>query len=362
MIALLAVLQAPIPSTPMVSRLYIEAHLNRYGETGAGGLADREGRVALIRRLGFEGVRLGFEWEQIEPSRGTLRWARVDSMLAALDSAGLRAYGLLLFTPKWAHPDGAPMSHRPVVGGSSAAGDTAFAAFAAAAARRYRGSIDRWEVWNEPNVPGFWVHIVDGHNAGPDARDYLTLYRLARDSIRAANPDAQVAVAGLASGEGSYRQLPDPTAPQRKLTLIPAYAYLAELMTLGLRTDFVGLHPYSDIAPEERRPGSRTTEFPGMVLDSVEAVLDAAGLTKTRLWVTEWGVNQTPGRTDDVVRPWFRKGIAKLMCDPRVAFVTIYTLGDADHHDPFALVTTENRLTAAGIALANYGQAPTPCP
>ena len=47
-----------------------------------------------------------------------------------------------------------------------------------------------WQIWNEPNLPGFW-------SAQPFAPSYLRLLRAARAAIRAADPGARVILAGL---------------------------------------------------------------------------------------------------------------------------------------------------------------------
>src|SRR5438034_125240 len=117
-------------------RLYVQALLQRYGLTGDSTLADRHHREDVIRRLGFAGVGLPFEWFRIEPGQGTWIWGRTDSIVDELAERRLAVYGLLTYSPRWAVPAqiaAKPRSeaHRPVVHGSSAAGDTAFAHFAA---------------------------------------------------------------------------------------------------------------------------------------------------------------------------------------------------------------------------------------
>src|SRR5258707_9593204 len=56
---------------------------------------------------------------------------------------------------------------------------------------RYKGmGVHVYEVWNEPNNAAFWP-------SGPDAREYTALLKAARPAIRAADPTAWVAMAGL---------------------------------------------------------------------------------------------------------------------------------------------------------------------
>ena len=58
----------------------------------------------------------------------------------------------------------------------------AYAAFAGAAARRYAGYVDHWQIWNEPNL---------GLQKG-DPEIYARLLTLAGKAIHEANPKAKV--------------------------------------------------------------------------------------------------------------------------------------------------------------------------
>jgi hypothetical protein len=55
-----------------------------------------------------------------------------------------------------------------------------------------RMPIRRWQVWNEPNLAYFW-------SSEPFADTYVVLLRAAHDAIKAADPGAQVVLAGLAN-------------------------------------------------------------------------------------------------------------------------------------------------------------------
>ena len=58
------------------------------------------------------------------------------------------------------------------------------------AASRYRDQIHHWEVWNEPNLPGFW--------SGSRAEYLRTILVPAAAAIHAANPEAKVGGPALA--------------------------------------------------------------------------------------------------------------------------------------------------------------------
>jgi len=246
-----------------------------------------------------------------------------------------------------------PERHRPVVDGSSARGDTEFAHFAAMAARRYRGMVRRWEVWNEENNPQFWINGTSGRNAGPDAADYLRLFVLARDSIIAADSNAEVSIGGLAALSGRYQDVADPAHGGTSLKAAPGHLFLRQLLAVGWRPGVVALHPYSGLPPGRHRPGESSAVFPDQVFDSIKAVLASAGFVRTPIWVTEWGVSVHPGMTQGDEDAWFRDALHDLLCDPQVPFVTLYALTDSGPSTSYGLLHSDGSRAPAGQALAD---------
>lgn len=343
-------------SDSIMTRVYVQAHLAWYSASGASDLSNRLVRMEAIQRLGLAGERLGFEWFRIEAVRGERNWGRHDSILTELQHRGLKAYGVIAYSPSWAVPSSLTSTrrmeaHRPFVDGSSARGDTAFAAFAAASARRYKRRINRWEIWNEENHPDFWFHVQNGTNLGPDPADYARLFLLARDSILVANPVAEVAVGGLAAFDGLRRVLADPLDRERHLTALPGHAFLRATVAAGLRPSAVAIHPYSTVPPGVTAPGLAAAIFPTLVVDSVFAVLDEARLPTASVWVTEWGVNVQAGLPQAEVDAWFHDALANLLCRPRVPFVTIHTLTDVDGKTHFGLLNPDGTETRAAGGL-----------
>lgn len=335
--------------------LHVVGHLHRY-PAGGEGLDGLEGRVRRIAEEGFAGVRLGFEWSRVERSPGRQTWEDIDATVDLLRAYGLRAYGLLTYSPSWARPPGARPSHRPMVGASTSAGDSAFAAFAAEAAARYSGTIDSWEIWNEPNILQFWSHLEDGVEAGPDPADYLSLFVSARDAILDANPEALVITGGLAAGpsEATFRA----RMLAGRSTGYPAARFLEGLLELDLRPSAVGLHPY--LPPGEVR-GEASGHSVNPRLAEVEDVLDRYGLHDTGIYVTEWGIDAThvePGAAG----AWFRSGLGVLCRSPRVRLLTIYALTDWGEQGRYALLDSGGEATEAGSALRGLLSAGGTCP
>ena len=140
--------------------------------------------VARTRELGGTRYRFDVDWSVVEPTKGTYNWGPVDRVLDAVLSAGLTPLGVLAYAPPWAEVAGADSMHGAPI-------DTpAFAAFAGAAAARYAGRINDWEIWNEPNNNLFWSPV-------PDPAVYTALLKQSYPAIKAARPGATVLSAGL---------------------------------------------------------------------------------------------------------------------------------------------------------------------
>ncbi|MCK6488094.1 MAG: hypothetical protein L6R48_07175 [Planctomycetes bacterium] len=156
-----------------------------------------DGLPALGRRLGFSGNRshdmTQFTWwSRLEPERGQwdLRQVKTGEFLASL---GYENWGEWMATPHWAHtlPDGShPPRHDGYPKPWRPTDAAAFTAYVRTTLELYP-QITRWEVWNEPNVSGFW--------AG-SPQDYAELAKLAYAEAKRVRPTVQVFVQFGADG------------------------------------------------------------------------------------------------------------------------------------------------------------------
>jgi len=137
-----------------------------------------------IAAAGFRFVRMDFFWETTETKRGEYVWTAYEELLANLDKRGLRALLILDYSnPLYeeAIVSAHPITGLPVQGVASPRQPksvAAFARWAAAAARHFRGRRVIWEIWNEPNG-NFW-------RPKPDVENYASLALAAGRAIREA--------------------------------------------------------------------------------------------------------------------------------------------------------------------------------
>jgi hypothetical protein len=209
-----------------------------------GGQAHRQ--AAQMAAAGIRWVRTDLAWSHAERERGSYDFTTWDRLLEAFDPHGIQLL-LILDYGNELYGGGFPPLDEP--------SRAAFAAFAGAAARHFRGRV-AWEVWNEPNVPRFWV-------GEPDAEAYVALARAAAAAIRREDPKAWIL--GPALGGDTFDG-----------------AYLEQTLRRGLLevVDAVSIHPYAAANPEAARP----------LYESVRTMIarHAPG-RDVPIVVTEWG-------------------------------------------------------------------------
>jgi len=132
--------------------------------------------------------RYQLNWWDVEPEPGRRDWSLPDREIAAFRAAGLEVTVLLHAPPEWAREPG----YRWVPANLALpwnAPDNAWGRFVYDVARRYRGTVRYYEIFNEPDMRAYW----DGSPA-----QYARLLAVAYRAIKAADPEARVVMAGMA--------------------------------------------------------------------------------------------------------------------------------------------------------------------
>jgi hypothetical protein len=126
-------------------------------------------RLKAMQEIGVKWGRQDFTWKRIEKRPGEFDWEPYDRLVKLCREHGILLFGNLAYAPDFHDP-------------RALKGVEAYCAFAQAAARRYGGTIDCWQVWNEPNG-GFW-------RGSPE--EYARLLAASGKAIHEANPKARV--------------------------------------------------------------------------------------------------------------------------------------------------------------------------
>jgi len=260
--ATLAVALALLAATPGPARA---AAASPYGVNVHAPVGDQlQPQLSRVAQAGVGWIRIDFIWAAVETRRGVYDWRLYDALVAEARRRDLAILAIIAYTPAWA-TDGAEIAGVPRHSAD-------WRRFVTRAAKRYRGRIAVWEVWNEPNLTRFWQ--------GTQQQYWDLVLIPAADAIHKTDPKAKVAGPGLAhvASREWHRWL------------------LETLRRAGDRLDVVTHHlydagGYADVT--KKLDGS--TQFanqPGLwdvVAPSVREVLKAADARAKPFWLTETG-------------------------------------------------------------------------
>ena len=198
--------------------------------------------LKLAKDAGFNWVKQRFEWRNIEKTKkNAWEWNEPDRIVDAINRAGLGIIARLDNQPDWARRD----KIFPASGPPDKTED--WKDYVQQISERYRGKIQAYEIWNEPNLSREWG------NARPDARLYTEMLRDSYQEIKKVDPGALVISGGLSpTTEQSDRAISD-------------MVYLREMYAHGAKPyfDMLGAHAPGFKAPPEADPAevARNPEY-----------------------------------------------------------------------------------------------------
>ena len=141
--------------------------------------------------IGISCMRVDGNWEQIQPREGSWNFDRFDKMLEIFTSYDISLMPVLSNTPKWAvAKDAQGVYHKRTAHYRNLYPDSgAWIAFVKKIVSRYKGRINYYEVWNEPDL----------HFANFSYDEYLKMLRSTYASIKSVDPQIKVFNGGLSS-------------------------------------------------------------------------------------------------------------------------------------------------------------------
>ena len=175
-----------------------------------------------LAALGVKWARCQTGWARTETKPGQYDFAWLDDVVDSLRKIGVQpwfnlGYGNRLYTPE--APDASAVGWAPIFKPEAR---EAWVRFTRAIARRFRGRIQHWELWNECNIRSFW----QPNKPAPEA--YVELVKLTAPLITEAIPDAVLI-------GGAFARMPTD--------------FFRECMKLGLGNYVhkISYHPYREI-------------------------------------------------------------------------------------------------------------------
>lgn len=187
------------------------------------------------KQAGFRWVKQRFEWRFIEPhQKGSFEWNEPDRLVNAVRASGLGIIARVDNQPIWANAQRV----FPVTAPPDRLEDWSDYLFALAS--RYKGKIQAYEIWNEPNIAREWGE------GRPDPARYAEMLKVSREAIRRADPQALVISAGLS-----------PTTERSERATPPA-EYLEAMYRAGAKGSFdlLGVHAAGFKGPPDADPAA----------------------------------------------------------------------------------------------------------
>jgi hypothetical protein len=202
---------------------------------------------ALLNRLGESWFLATFYWSRIEPSENQWDFDYYDQYVNTAKTAGKKIIGVLGYEVPWIFSEGKSRNYIPP--------DKLefFINYVRQTAAHFRGRVDAWCVWNEPNTSRFW----DGSQ-----EDFFLLTSKAIEAAREADPGVTLLAGAVNRGVSGL--------PEK---------FIRGLFVSGAmeKADAFAFHPY-EVNPE--RALSLYNQF--------KKIADDYGFGE-KIWVTEVG-------------------------------------------------------------------------
>ena len=252
-------------------------------------------RLVDIKALGATWIRVDFSWPVIQPKNSQSYDFRFhDKVVIAAEKAGLKVMGLLAYTPKWARTNRCMAA----VGSSERSQQKCiprdnheFANFARTVAWRYRDhNIHAWEIWNEPNITGYWKDVNRRGELEIHPAVYARLATRTGNAIHGVDPHVTVVTGGMSP-------MFEP-ALRRGMRQSDFLRAMLPYLTKG-GVDAIGIHPYTWPATPRKTADWNAfyTVDKGKPQYNLHDILGKANRGDLQIWATEYGastVGETP--------------------------------------------------------------------
>ncbi|MBI2863682.1 MAG: hypothetical protein HYX94_03870 [Chloroflexi bacterium] len=146
--------------------------------------------------MGASWERVVFSWKSLQPNSPS-DWNQFyfpDEALSRETAQGREVVGLLISTPVWATGSNDPRTPPKNLNLPYDDPNNYWGVFVKKIVVRYRGRIDSWVIWNEPDV---WDSQRSESTWLGSEADYYQLLKVAHQAAKSVNPNAKIVFAGL---------------------------------------------------------------------------------------------------------------------------------------------------------------------
>jgi len=275
--------------------------------------------LVQARETGADTIVQLFAWREIEPTRDQFHWEVTDQIVAGAEYYGLDLIVRLDHHPAWASEVDLSLNAPP--------DDLEdYRKFVERVVARYKGRVNAYIIWNEPNL------AIEWGDQPPDPVAFTELLKAGYEAVKTVDPNALVIAPGLAPTNSNNGDAMD----ERQ--------FLEEMYRAGASDyfDVLAAHPYS-FGQAPTVPESTTAQPSFGRLAELREIMVEHGDARKPVWITEMGWTIAPpleqveiavgleqqaaylaGALDIIERDW-----------PWVELVTVWNLSIPTHGDPF---------------------------
>jgi polysaccharide biosynthesis protein PslG len=245
------------------------------------------GRVfQLTKDSGFGWVRQQIRWMDLHDRSGAIYFDELDRIVADADSAGVELLLSVVAAPSWATDNGRN-------GLPNRANIPNFKYFMNEMAKRYKGRVAAYQIWNEQNL------AVENGGRVASAALYMDVLEAGYDGVKSGDPGA-IVVSGPPATTETNR-------PDLAISDLNFFRQMFADPRFRTHMDVIGVHtggtsnPPDSMWPNNPGPGPNfvtSREFYFRRLEDYRALMLQYNLGDQQLWVTEFGWatrNNTPG-------------------------------------------------------------------
>jgi hypothetical protein len=250
----------------------------------------------------------------------------LDELVANTGKRGMSVLLTIVGTPAWANggqaPNVAPTDPEDL------------RTFSEALAARYP-TVRYYSIWNEPNIELFLSPQFDESGASVSPRTYAEMFRAGYEGIKAANPDALVAIGGTSS---HGKDEPSPASDIQDRHSPGRFAELLAAADPDLEFDAWAHHPYP---VQTGTPPDGLSQWPNVTLPSLDrfgTALDGFfGREDIPLWITEFGYEVAPaepkGVPESVHARYAKESLELAAASPRVDVFVWFAFADDEANE-----------------------------
>ncbi len=220
-------------------------------------------------------IRIGFIWALANPEKDKYNFKDYDIIINEALKRDLRILPVVIWTPEWAsanrNPDKYifyPPTEKTV--GKYGSGYDYLEKFAETISERYKGKIEYYELWNEPDMR---PSLCDANGNGTSSDEYAKMLSYFYKGIKAGNKEAKVVLGGLAQGEREPECEKD-----YALKLLGSERYPA-----GKNFDVFNFHTNFKLPDEIKKQ-----------IEDNEKLLKKFGIGEKKIWITETSYTSDP--------------------------------------------------------------------